>query len=296
MDHMMPEMDGVEATGIIRKLGEKYKELPIIALTANAVQGAKEMFLSSGFNGFISKPIDLHEMYGVLKEWLPAEKIEDRKEETTEETDGKIKDEFLYAMNKVNEINTEIGLSRVSGMEDMYRETLELFNKKIVSECDAMDSKINSGDIKGFSISVHAMKSALSTIGAMNLSETALRLETASKNNDVEFCTHRFPAFRDKMINLHEELSVIFPDAAETQIKKKSGDTAYLKENVEKALAAASDFDRDAGLNVINDLLTYDFGEQNNASLENAAAAFKDFNFDAVEEQLNKLKENAIPA
>jgi len=76
MDHMMPEMDGAEAVGIIRKLGGKYKSLPIIALTADAVQGAKEMFLSSGFNGFISKPIDIQELNEILREWLPPEKID----------------------------------------------------------------------------------------------------------------------------------------------------------------------------------------------------------------------------
>jgi CheY-like chemotaxis protein len=77
MDHIMPEMDGVEATGIIRKLGAQYEKLPIIALTANAVQGVKDLFLSNGFSGFISKPIDIKELNEILREWLPLEKIEE---------------------------------------------------------------------------------------------------------------------------------------------------------------------------------------------------------------------------
>jgi CheY-like chemotaxis protein len=286
MDHMMPEMDGVETTGEIRKLGGKYKQLPIIALTANAVQGAKEMFLSSGFDGFISKPIDLQEMYGILKEWLPPEKIEERTEDAPEKTSGG----FLDALNKVVEINTEIGLNHVSGMEKMYMETLELFDKKIVTECDAMSAKIHKGDIRSFSIAVHAMKSALSTIGAMSLSETALKLEMASKDSDIGYCTERFPAFKDRLLNLHEELSGIFKNS-KTESAKKPGDTVYLQDNIEKALSAASDFDDDAGLKVINELLVFDFGEQSNAVLENAAAAFNDFNFDAVKELLSRLKE-----
>jgi signal transduction histidine kinase/CheY-like chemotaxis protein len=75
MDHMMPEMDGVETTGEIKKLGAQYKKLPIIALTA--VQGVTEIFLSNGFNGFISKPIDIQELNEILREWLPPEKIEE---------------------------------------------------------------------------------------------------------------------------------------------------------------------------------------------------------------------------
>jgi len=72
MDHMMPEMDGVEATNIIR---ETHKNLPIIALTANAVSGVKEMFLSNGFNDFLSKPIDIVNLNSTLEKWLPKEKI-----------------------------------------------------------------------------------------------------------------------------------------------------------------------------------------------------------------------------
>ncbi len=70
MDHMMPEMDGIETTKKIREMeGEYYKNVPVIALTANAVNGAKEMFLSSGFQGFVSKPIDMDELRGCIKEY-----------------------------------------------------------------------------------------------------------------------------------------------------------------------------------------------------------------------------------
>jgi signal transduction histidine kinase/FixJ family two-component response regulator len=288
MDHMMPEMDGIEATGEIRKLGRKYKKLPIIALTANAIQGAKEMFLGSGFNGFISKPIDIQEIYEILKEWLPPEKIKINKKEKTEPAQKTYSD-FINTVNKVSEINVEIGMDRVSSMEDMYRETLKLFYNKIIPDCESMSAKIDNGNIKGFSISVHAMKSALATIGAMGLSEAALRLETASKSDDIEYCVQRFPAFRANLLNLHKELAVIF-SGVETGNKKKNGDTAYLRENIEKALAAASDFDGVTGFKIINDLLAYDFGEQNNALLENTASTFRIFNYDSVTELLNQLK------
>jgi len=228
-------------------------------------------------------------MYKILKEWLPTDKIEVKKDMTTEEDDKTdINSEFLLALNKIDEINAEIGLSRVSGMENMYRETLELFNQKLLAECEGMYAKIKHGDISGFAISVHAMKSALSTVGAMSLSEAAFRLETAAKANDFEFCVQRFPVFRDKLLNLHEDLLIIFPDKKE-ESKKEVGGKAYLKGQIEKALKAASDFDSDAGLIIINDLLTYDFGEQNKALLEKAASAFEEFNCSEATEQLNKL-------
>jgi HPt (histidine-containing phosphotransfer) domain-containing protein len=194
-------------------------------------------------------------------------------------------------LNEVSEINVEIGLSRVSGIDKMYKETVELFDKKLVTECDIMSADIHNGNLKGFSISVHAMKSALSTIGAMGLSETAAKLETASKDNDIEYCTEHFPTFKDKLLNLHEELSGVF-SGSKTESIKKPGNRAHLQENINKALTSASDFDGDAGLEFINDLLAFDFGEQSNAVLENAAAAFRDFKYDAVTELLSSLKEN----
>ena len=74
MDHMMPEMDGVEAVRIIREMGGAFAALPIIALTANAIIGAKEMFLQNGFNDFLSKPIDIPKLNSVLAKWLPKDK------------------------------------------------------------------------------------------------------------------------------------------------------------------------------------------------------------------------------
>jgi signal transduction histidine kinase/ActR/RegA family two-component response regulator len=75
MDHMMPGMDGIEAVRIIRSSGGRNAAVPVIALTANAVTGAREMFLASGFNGFLSKPIDSKALAEVLLRWLPKEAV-----------------------------------------------------------------------------------------------------------------------------------------------------------------------------------------------------------------------------
>jgi len=290
MDHMMPEMDGVEAIREIRKLGAQYASLPVVALTANAIQGAKEMFLSNGFNGFISKPIEMQELNEILSKWLPPEKIEKKEIESlnVEYNDDETNSDLMRALEKVDEINTEIGLSRVSGIENMYSETLEAFTKDILSNCTAMSASLAYGDMQSFSISVHAVKSVLSTIGAMNLSEAAAKLETAAKNKDIEYCMTRFPAFKEKLLSLHEQLSTIFREK-KNEFKKKGGDTVFLYDNINKALLAAADFDGDSGFKAINDLLAYDFGEENNALLESAAEAFRGFDYDAAKDFLNKL-------
>ena len=78
MDHFMPVMDGVEAAKRIRAMeGEYYQNLPIIALTADAVQGVKEEFLAAGMNDFVSKPISMKEIAKVMRNWIPKEKIKE---------------------------------------------------------------------------------------------------------------------------------------------------------------------------------------------------------------------------
>jgi HPt (histidine-containing phosphotransfer) domain-containing protein len=170
----------------------------------------------------------------------------------------------------------------------MYREMLEIFYKKIVPECEKMSGFLQEKNTQGFSILVHAMKSVLSTIGAMKLSKTALELETASKNNELDYCLKTFPDFEEKLLSLHKQLAVVFSGGSVIS-EKKAGDIEHLRESVKKAIAAADDFDSDAGFEAIQDLLECDFGEQNNALLENAAQAFKDFDCVSAAENLKGI-------
>ena len=295
MDHMMPGMDGVEATNEIRKLGGKYKHLAVIALTANAVKGAKEMFLENGFNDLVTKPIDVRELNMALEKWLPPEKIMRRPEsETTalgtkpagmagagdEETDH-----FLDALGHIAEINTEIGLSHVSGVKQLYFESVSLFCSNLVMECEKMSAFLNHGDIANFSISVHAMKSILATIGAVSLSELALKLETASKKKEYKYCAQYYPELQEKLLSLHSRLSLFFPEEKDDSVKQK-GDPAYLKIQIEKARAAADDFDGDTGIEAIKSLLAYDYGGETNLVLHNTLAAFKNFDFEGAVENM----------
>jgi CheY-like chemotaxis protein len=85
MDHMMPEMDGIETVRRIREMEQEYyKTVPIVALTANAVSGAREMFLNEGFQDFLAKPIDIAMLERILKLWLPKDLIMHKEEKDDE--------------------------------------------------------------------------------------------------------------------------------------------------------------------------------------------------------------------
>jgi HPt (histidine-containing phosphotransfer) domain-containing protein len=177
------------------------------------------MFLLNGFNGFISKPINIHELNEILKEWLPPEKINQAAEtEVPEESEPEAanSDGFIDALERVDGIDTHTGLSHVEGAEDIYQVTVELFYNNLMPECGKMSALMDSGDVSGFATAVHAMKSMLSTIGATKLSEMALELELAAKKEETGYCINNYPALLEKLIELNKGLSAVFQNPDNT--------------------------------------------------------------------------------
>jgi CheY-like chemotaxis protein/HPt (histidine-containing phosphotransfer) domain-containing protein len=198
MDHMMPGLDGVETTQIIRVLGF---DLPIIALTANAIAGAKDEFLAGGMNDLLTKPINKALLFKILKDWLPAEKIklEPSRTQSASKGEAETNAEFWNQIGQVKDLSVSTGLDRVSGRRDIYQKSLELTIKEI-AKCDKNLNKfLSAGDLENFSIEVHGMKGSLANIGAMELSAAALELETAADRADSAFCTENLAPFLDAL-------------------------------------------------------------------------------------------------
>lgn len=184
MDHMMPEMDGIEAVQIIRNLeGEYYKNIPIIALTANAVNGAKEMFINAGFNGFIAKPIEVVILDNILKTWLPDKYITSIDESKKIEVSDK-KTDVNDSGYENKYIDITVGLSYAGNREDMYYDILISYVEKGEERIEMLDNMLANKDWNNYTINVHALKSTSKTIGAITLSEIAARLENAGKNGE----------------------------------------------------------------------------------------------------------------
>ncbi|MCL2055275.1 MAG: transporter substrate-binding domain-containing protein [Oscillospiraceae bacterium] len=289
MDHMMPEMDGVETTAAIRALGGKYEKLAIIALTANAVQGSREFFLSNSFDDFLSKPIDVRELISLLKKWLPEsllEKASAQSAEAQEEQGGK-KAEFLELLKGIDEINVKVGLKCASDEESLYYEAVEQCCKQLPGESSKMSSYLASGAVADFAIAVHGVKSVLATIGAVALSDNAFTLEKAAKNHNEVICNELFPDFYDNLSALHKKLLVIFP--AKTAAEREQGDLEKLRQSIESALEYAREYDSDGGSAAVEPLLSFDYGEYRNTLLETAAKAFKEFDCESALKALDKV-------
>ena len=204
MDHMMPEMDGVDTTHCIRALGEKYKKIPIIALTANAVIGTQEDLLSSGLDDFLSKPIQSDKLQEVLYTWAPVEKrlsiVEIPPQDTSlpasniQSTLNHPSSPKLGPLAAVQEINLNVGLENIGYDEDMYLQSLRLLVQKLPTSLQLMPDQLAAEKIHDFQIHIHGLKGSLASIGANALSEGAKALELSASANDVEHCRADLPA------------------------------------------------------------------------------------------------------
>ena len=192
MDHFMPGMDGIEATKMIRSLkheNDYYANVPIIALTANAISGMKETFLKNGFNDFISKPIDTAELSAALVRWIPEAKIISAANTPSEESKTTTMD--APAGIEITGIDVNTGISRSGGKLELYLEILAAFREDAMELSKKMKSCIDSNDISLYTTHVHALKSAAANIGALDLSEAAAALEMAGERKDMEYIRAR---------------------------------------------------------------------------------------------------------
>lgn len=185
MDHMMPVMDGMEAVEKIRADKEHYDQnIPIIALTANAVNGAKNMFLKNGFQDFIAKPIEIAALEHVLLSWLPKDKVELQEGQMNAiRMKPEDEDDSIYHFETIDE---KVGLSYFANQRADYEDILRIFyeggKKKQIELRDAYET----GNMQAYMIQVHSLKSTALNIGAVRLSEMAKNQEVAARSSRLE--------------------------------------------------------------------------------------------------------------
>ena len=237
MDHKMPEMDGVEATIHIRSLGKNdpyYSNVPIIALTANAVAGTKEMFLENGFNDFISKPIDIVKMNSILEKWIPKDKQSNL---TTDKPLNTEKQEVNTI--QIDEIDTERGIYLSGGSVKSYFSTLEIFVRDSIQKITEIDDCIKNNNYELYTVHVHALKSACANIGAHALSKKALELETAGDNNDIDFIGTNNDIFIQETNFLLNKINMVLNEnKTKTNVESENSETADIEHDLEKLKTA----------------------------------------------------------
>ena len=184
MDHMMPEMDGVETTLQIRQLSDSYyQKVPVIALTANAMKEAEKLFLESGMNGFVAKPIDMRQICKMIYKWLPEELLL-QQENGDVHKNASLKKEKT-AIPVLKGIDSEEGMKN-TGSLGFYISLLGDFYKLIDVKTKEIEQYVKEKRIREYTIEVHALKSTSRMIGAMELGERFFDLEKLGNAGDME--------------------------------------------------------------------------------------------------------------
>ena len=212
LDHMMPGFDGVETLKRIREIKNgAYQDLPVVALTANTVSGAREMFRSEGFTEFVPKPIERTVLERVLRKVLPKSAIKysarsaamAAAEKAAAMAAAKPEPEAVEApagpaipCERLAQagVNVELGLDYCGGDEEFYLEMLRMFRAQSAEKLAEIAALYESANWPDYAVKVHALKSTSLTIGAEELSAQAKALELAGKGGDVDYIQENHPA------------------------------------------------------------------------------------------------------
>lgn len=202
LDHMMPKMDGIET---LKELKEKdvLGNTAVIALTANAIVGAKEQYLKAGFNDYLAKPIMTGDLEKILRTYLPESKLvisEKKEEKPIENLEGIVPKaqpvalEFppsdpVLTIEKARSIglNVDEGIGYSGGDEAFYLEILSDYANTTAGKCASLQSFKEKADWKEYETLVHSIKSTSKTVGASDISDKALKLEKAAGSGDVAY-------------------------------------------------------------------------------------------------------------
>lgn len=248
LDHMMPEMDGVETLHKIRqKPGLYYQSLPIIAFTANAIGGAREMFISEGFNDFIAKPIELSVLDRILRRYIPAQMQIPVEEGETVHTERASENAAVtsaadpigqqtageaaaYSPN-IQSVTSDASRGRLHlnragvnieqalaycGDEEGFREIIAIFHAEGEKRRNHLSHYFEEQDWKNYVICVHALKGNAKSIGAGALSELARELEFAGKENRIEYILEHHEAMmenHDRLLAALDKNAFVYPSA-----------------------------------------------------------------------------------
>jgi HPt (histidine-containing phosphotransfer) domain-containing protein len=196
MDHMMPEMDGMEATRIIREeIGSDYaKTIPIIALTANAVIGNEEVFLKRGFQAFLTKPIDMLRMDAVLRQWVRHKELERGLAQPEQMGIAGKAGRTGKADPEIDGLDWAAGLSRFGGDESIY---LSVIHSYLTNTAGLLDKirEVEEESLSGYAITIHGIKGSSYGIEARSIGKKAEELEYAAKAGNLDFVRQNNPLF-----------------------------------------------------------------------------------------------------
>lgn len=290
MDIQMPVMDGYEATKEIRN-NPKFKELPILAMSANAMTKDMDDALAAGMNGHVAKPIELKLLFSALLEWIkPGEReVPEEFRDSVEQVDQKATDGFKELPIDLPGIDTKMGLERVAGNQKLYRKILKTFFKNQAHSTEEIKKALEENDIELAKRVAHTIKGVAGNIGAIHLQAAARDLESGIQQNgkDVDLiliestCTQLDLVVRS-IGDLKEEM------ASPMGSVQPSSDISDIRELVQQLTEYLEDDDTEAA-EVIEKLRIQLKGSEVEEKLILIEEAIADYDFEVALSELRQM-------
>lgn len=301
MDHMMPEMDGIEAVRIIRgECGKNGRTPVIIALTANAMEGMREKFLNNGFQDFIAKPLDKKALHTLLLKWIPdncrqPQTPAGQVQEAGQEAEGTASESALSFHNlHICGIDTGEAMEHCTGSVTDYLELLELYCADGRRKLELLQKLAANGNYKDYEIEVHGLKSASANLGIMELSRMAKEHEKAAAEGDRDFILIHFP----ELLSSYEKQLAYIRDFLEEQQTADCSEEGTAAPQIDRqtlilqlgaALQNLKNFRSSECFRKIEDLLVFQLDPSVEERLKNIQEQLRLYEDDTAEDLLQQL-------
>lgn len=303
LDHMMPELDGVETFSYMLSMQEnRCKDTPVIVLTANAIIGAKEQYMQIGFTDYLSKPIDSHRLENLIVEQLALHNIHVEPIELSgnnSEVYGEKNHEALQELPQVEGFDWEYGLLHFLNAQMLWESVEDFYNgcESAVAELDLLYQDISGPKgIDAYRIKVHALKSNLALIGAMQASALARILEYAARDGKEERLRHLHGVLMEEVEACRQNLSVHMQPLEK---KPNMTDRAWILGMLSMLCAAAENLDYDGIDQIMQMLEGYAYEETLQVRIDQLAASVRNLDLDtsiAICEQMKDILEKGKAA
>ncbi len=290
MDHMMPQIDGVDATRMIREAGEDIHQPVIIALSANVMEEARRLFTKAGMNDFVGKPIDIRQLTGKIKAWLPQEKILPYEEDEAQQTKEQSAQESLP---RLAALDTEAAVSSL-GSPALYQKIAKEYYRSGEERLAAIQKSFEEEDWENYIIRVHALKSSSRQIGAFTLGDMAEALEKAGKEGAIDTILADTQTALTAFKQLLKELAPYYEKDGE---KENGADLAQIdRETFEQLLKEleenCNDLDMDGMEHTDDALKGYGYAEEIRDQMEALHKAVADIDTEACLQIIEKLRQS----
>lgn len=292
LDHMMPDMDGIETLNQMREqTNSPCKDTPVIALTANAIVGAKEMYLSEGFYDYLAKPVRPEKLEEKVLLCLPEEKI--RKEEASG-----IECEEKEVLPEIDGIDWQYALLHMNEIE-LLKDTVHDFYLMASGESQSLDElwqQLSASDLekeegqeacRQYRVKVHAMKSSAALIGALSLSGIAKCLEYAAKDGKIDIINRLHPVFIEEWNKTEGKLGEIFFEEPEGKLEP---DYPMIQEYLHLLISAMKEMDIDMADEISRQLKQYSFPEEIQQVVDILCTSIESINAEQVTEYANQFE------